>query len=170
MTDMAIERFREILSAYGCKEQNWPAAERKKANDFITADENARKLLEEMNSLDSILDLNDIAQPSNDLRSAILSDAVEILAVQKHPMRNMQWGEGRGLWSFIQTFMNELLPGTPAWQPVMMLFVVAMLGVSIGGYVNRHPEGDKELIAAFGGDYEIMDGEDYLQTFIGEDA
>jgi hypothetical protein len=53
---MKIERFRQILAAYGTREAQWPIDERNEALELVQTDAKCAQLLEAHRELDDVLD------------------------------------------------------------------------------------------------------------------
>ncbi|MBW2525156.1 MAG: hypothetical protein JRI23_13315 [Deltaproteobacteria bacterium] len=112
-----IERFQEILDAYGADSSAWPDDERQAAEAFAEEDAAGRAALAEAVALDELLGAAPSIQPSAALRRRVLEAAPE-------PRRS--WLEVLDRWTV------SLWPFTPRWQPAAALAAAAALGVVIG--------------------------------------
>ena len=70
---MTLDRFVAIVDAYGASPQRWPEAERDAAIAFMKATPEARRLAEEAEALDGLLDMPETAPVTRDLQDRILA-------------------------------------------------------------------------------------------------
>jgi hypothetical protein len=128
--DMTIDRFADILSAYGGSAARWPAEERARAERLLHRSSDARDLLETESRLDRMLDM--MAHPvpvDGTLRTQILDVAFG------HPAAAYARAasSGEGLWGRLKaawTHSGMLRPAGAA------LAASLMLGVVFGGMVG----------------------------------
>lgn len=66
LREMTLERFKEIVSAYGTISSHWPGEEREEAVKFAAANEDARSFNESLKNLDLALDELAIPQPATE--------------------------------------------------------------------------------------------------------
>ncbi len=114
---MSLERFEDLVDAYGASPDRWPADERKSGLALLASDAQAAQLCASAEALDDLLDAAPKEEPSAALRSRILAAA---------PERPLTWHER------LDRFTEQLWPFTPRWQPAMGLATAALLGVVVG--------------------------------------
>jgi hypothetical protein len=107
--DMNIERFRELVAAYGGEIRQWPIDEREPARRLVEHNAEARALASEASALDAVLDRASRPLASPGLKAAILAGAT---------------GSRRRLAS--------AWPFRTMWKPAMALAMAAMLGLTVG--------------------------------------
>lgn len=71
--EIALERLREIVEAYGASPGRWPAAERQAAGALLAASAKARALLDEAASIDALLDMAPLEAPSIALTERLMA-------------------------------------------------------------------------------------------------
>jgi hypothetical protein len=77
MTEMKLERLREILDAYGADARRWPEAERGAALELVARGGKARALRDDAARLDALLDMAPaVALQLDALRVAVAADNV----------------------------------------------------------------------------------------------
>jgi len=93
---MSLERFRELLDAYGAESARWPVEEREAALLLAAGSEEARRLRKEAKRLDSLLDRSVSPKPSAELIARVMSGIPSRRASSAR-----RWGIGfaRALWS-----------------------------------------------------------------------
>ena len=77
-TRMNIERFTEIVEAYGAEPDRWPETERAAAVEFAAIESAALKVLEQEQGLDLALASVERIEPSSQLVESILADAANV--------------------------------------------------------------------------------------------
>lgn len=109
---MNIERFQQILDAYGSREDNWPREERQAAQLLLQSNTECVSLLRRYHSVDDYLDEYVPRVPSA-LRQEIL---------QRLPG------------SIIDTIVNWLIPDVRSdfWRPVIAGSLPLVMGVMLG--------------------------------------
>lgn len=109
---MNIERFQQILDAYGSREDNWPREERQAAQLLLQSNTECVSLLRRCHSVDDYLDEYVPRVPSA-LRQKIL---------QRLPG------------SIIDTIVNWLIPDVRSdfWRPVIAGSLPLVMGVMLG--------------------------------------
>ena len=109
---MNIERFQQILDAYGSREDNWPREERQAAQLLLQSNTECVSLLRRCHSVDDYLDEYVPRVPSA-LRQKIL---------QRLPG------------SIIDTIVNWLIPDVRSdfWRPVIAGSLLLVMGVMLG--------------------------------------
>ena len=68
---MNIQRFKELIEAYGTRSERWPEADRHAALIFLESDRDAIEIINELRRLDEALDADIVAQSTN-LKADIL--------------------------------------------------------------------------------------------------
>lgn len=106
---MQLERFRDLVDAYGARPTRWPEAERASAVALLQGSAEAQALLREANRLDQVLDRAPKLEPSAALFGKVLAGRQDTAG----------WWRG-------------LLGAIPVWQPAMALFLAAVLGLGLG--------------------------------------
>lgn len=109
---MNIDRFTQILEAYGTREANWPEDERHDAMRLLQSSDSCSALLQSHQSLDDLLD---DYQP----RASLLSSR-HILRCLPQPL--------------IDRFISWLIPGQGEnlWRPLLAGTLPLVVGVIIG--------------------------------------
>jgi hypothetical protein len=74
---MGLDRFRELLDAYGAEPGRWPANERGPAAMLLAQDMEAARLLEQAAAIDAMLDRATFAPPVIDAERLIASITAE---------------------------------------------------------------------------------------------
>jgi hypothetical protein len=70
---VTLERLEQLLDAYGAEPSRWPDAERAAAEQLISSDGEAQKLLMQARSLDDLLDLSELPDAASaGLRARVL--------------------------------------------------------------------------------------------------
>jgi len=75
MTDMDLNRFEDLVAAYGATPNRWPEDERDAAEAFARSDPRARALLADADSIDALLFAHKVAEPSRTLRTMVIEGA-----------------------------------------------------------------------------------------------
>ncbi|HOT09860.1 MAG TPA: hypothetical protein PK710_08825 [Polyangiaceae bacterium] len=120
-----LDRFAELVEAYGANPKRWPEDERDAALMWLESSEDARRLVEEANHLDRWLESAGSITPSPALKGRIMAQMPRVSEVPLSPW--MRWVE-------------RIWPFGPTWQPVAALVAAAMLGVTFGVVM---PESDE---------------------------
>ena len=134
---MTLERFKQIVEAYGAAADRWPADERDAAVAFAAQNPAAAAVLEQERLLDAALGSVGDIMPSAQLSEAILSDAAEVLGPVAGPEpssdKQTGWLDGvRGLLGDIDK-MDWSLKGLV--QPGAVLACAALAGLVTGAYL-----------------------------------
>jgi hypothetical protein len=115
--EVDLDRFAELVDAYGAEPSAWPERERPGALRLLEHSEEAVRLLEEAAELDSWLaDVVEV-EPSMALRDRIL-DAT--------PRPRRTWAER---WAHVA---EAVWPFGPSWQPATALAASVVLGLTFG--------------------------------------
>ena len=124
---MSLERFTAIVEAYGGSPARWPDAERAAAIAFLNGSIDAKRLVDEAESLDSLLDMPETAPATRDLQD-------RILAAMPRPARVGRDALARGFdWS--------------RWVPAAAVTCSLVLGAVVGSQVPRMVGLDDETLA-----------------------
>ncbi len=115
---MTLERFSQILDAYGAAPLRWPAKERHAAQTFSAMDTRAAALLREVEALDHILD-------QAPLHAASAALVERILAKAPAPSR-------------VAIIWNELFPRAPLWAPALGAVTAIMMGAGLQAAALDH--------------------------------
>lgn len=107
---MTLERFREIVEAYGAAPQRWPASERAAAEALVRQNHDAKVLLAREADLDGLLGRYRLASPDSALISAVIASAPPF---QKSPLGYVLKGLG---------FIGAGLAGAIAGAFLMMIY------------------------------------------------
>jgi len=107
--DMKLERFAEIIDAYGGDPLRWPEAERLAAQGLAARDPRAGAMLAEAEALDALFD----AAPDHAPGDALTA---RILARRPRP----------SLW-------REMFPNVGVWKPALGFAMALAVGVGIQG-------------------------------------
>jgi hypothetical protein len=90
---MGLERFQELIDAYGAEPSRWPLAERAGAEALLANDAQARALVADAAALDALLDAAEAApEPSDLLRHRVLRAAPRARAA----ISRFGWASGAG--------------------------------------------------------------------------
>ncbi len=124
---ITLDRFREIVGAYGAAAHRWPVAECAAALALVAENAEARALLDDALQLDLMLDAAPAAEPASDLLIARIM-AARPRAVVPPRASVVQSVPRRGLLSLLQV----LWPYGSAAFPAGALAASIMLGVGFG--------------------------------------
>ncbi|WP_428246604.1 hypothetical protein [Ferrovibrio sp.] len=120
---MNLDRFAEIVAAYGADPALWPAAERPAAEALAQASSEARRLLEQAAPLDALLRQASDAKPGADLAARIMASLPAQKAVRRvSAQRISAWAE----------FSMALFPFRAAWPQFAVLALALSLGIGAG--------------------------------------
>jgi hypothetical protein len=118
---MNLEKFTQVIEAYGSRPSNWPDPVKKACMSFLNAHASAQNLLEQHQRLESMLD--EITAPSfPGLQSKVLS--------QQLPQQPV---------SALDSVINWLLPtnlGLQLWRPVAAACLPLVFGIMVGNYFS----------------------------------
>ncbi|MZR30017.1 hypothetical protein [Sneathiella litorea] len=107
-----LERFKEVVEAYGAREEAWPVKDVQMMKRLQASSDVARSLLRQEQKFDQLLD--DLAQPatySSDLLGRVLVSSEDI-----NP----------------GPFLKSLWPFGSIWQPAAGMAMAACLGILLG--------------------------------------
>lgn len=127
---MGLERFQELVDAYGADPQRWPQAERVAAEALLAAEPQAQLIQKAAAELDALLGSVVMPDPSEVLRHRVLRAAPRKPAV----IGRLGWVSGAG------------------WAAAAAAGV--LVGVSVGEQINQVWQADAvlEQAAAWGAD------------------
>jgi hypothetical protein len=119
-TAMTLNRFSQLVAAYGGESQHWPLEEQVAAAQLLKISAEARQLQQAALNLDKLLNQVNTVPPSLKLRNQILA----AMPPPKQPDFDIwQW-------------LSELLLGTTLrehiWRPAITLLIPLLLGVVMG--------------------------------------
>lgn len=141
---MTLERFKDLVAAYGADPARWPERERVAALDLLERIPEARRLMEEASAIDRLLDLSPTTAVTPELQARILA--------QLHARTGVRSG--------IAGFLAALLPGRPAWVPAAALMASLALGLGVGTFapsiagLDGDSAHDAALLAMTGADFD----------------
>lgn len=118
---MGLERFEQLLDAYGADPRRWPQAERAAAEALLAGSADARARVEAAAELDGLLGLTTTIEPSDLLRQRVLRAAPKGGAA----ISRFGWFSGAG------------------WAAAAAAGV--LVGVSVGQQINRAWQADEVL-------------------------
>lgn len=96
---MLLERFRELMDAYGGDPRRWPPAERASAAELLAQSPEARALLAEAATLDRFLDRAPPMTPATlDAERLITRTTAAAQERPAVPLAGVMRPAGRGLW------------------------------------------------------------------------
>jgi hypothetical protein len=120
---MNLDRFAEIVAAYGADPALWPAAERRAAEALAQASSEARRLLDQAAPLDHLLRQAAMPQPSADLAQRIMARLPTRVAAHRVSGRRLSaWKE----------FSLAAFPFRAAWPQFAVLALALSLGIGAG--------------------------------------
>lgn len=125
---MTIERFSQLLDAYGGDAKRWPTEERATALQLLEQSNEARQLQQSALTLDNLLDSVPISSSSTMLRKRILAKI--------HPMTS----QTQDAWQWLVQLMIGTTPREHIWRPAVTLGIPLLLGIVIGLNLAPLPE------------------------------
>ncbi len=156
-----LKRFAELVSAYGARQERWPAAERAWASSLPRTSPEARRLVAEAAEVDGWLDSLMVPPASPELQARILADAPAFARGGRHKS-----APPSVLAEAVQQLRGRLAANPlfrPAVRPFYAVAVAALAGLLLGwgGVFSRTvtPGEEAEIVAmAFlGGGLERYD-------------
>lgn len=115
--DIDLDRFLELVEAYGAEPERWPEGERAGALALLATSPEARAACREAAALDGLLDELRGFRPSTVLTARVLAAA---------PAKPAKPG------SVLSAVLRSLWPARPIWQPAGGLAAAALLGLAVG--------------------------------------
>lgn len=139
---MNLDRFKQILDAYGTNPNRWPEEERESALVFSTGNPQAYQLTLEYKMLDETLDSYDAPLPNPDMTSLITGKLSGMLSNNKDSGNAEDW---------LDSVFGWLIPSADQiklhiWRPVAAASFVFVVGISIGMNVGTATEADTNNI------------------------
>ncbi len=118
---MNLDRFAELLAAYGTNPAQWPQDERAAAEALAQASSTARQLLQEAEALDALL-MQRAPMPafSPDLAARILAQLPPPVIAKAAPA--VSW----------QDFIAALFPFRAAWPQFAAMALALSIGIGLG--------------------------------------
>jgi len=131
-----LQRFSQIINAYGAKTESWPAEERHEAAEFLRRNNEARNLIKAEMLLDQQLD--DYSLGDIDV-NWLTNNIVTTIAAQTQSdlQSELRSKEPTTLSGFLDRLLDWLLPVEPIqfWRPALAaslpLIVGGLLGMTI---------------------------------------
>ncbi len=123
---ISVERFEQLLAAYGAAPEHWPETERSAAQRLLDESAAARRLLAHAAALDALLDHAAIEPPSPLLRAQVL------MAAPRAPRR--RWAYAMGVAVPLAAAAAVILWLVGARQPVDR--VATVTDVQVGEYTS----------------------------------
>ncbi len=124
---MSLDRFAELVGAYGASPARWPAAERAAAVALMKASAAARRLAEDADRLDRLLDSPETAPATRVLQERLLATFA---------------GRGR-----VRATISFAGYAPARWLPAGALACSLLLGIAMGTQVPRLAELDDDALA-----------------------
>lgn len=126
---MTLERFKQIIEAYGTRPEHWPADEREAARHLAQDSSEAQAWLAQFSTLDDWLDTDlengrdiDMAPLVGDLRARLL----ETLPPQNRPRRPL-------LDRFIEWLLPDAITPAEMFRPALLAAMPLIVGVIFSG-------------------------------------
>jgi hypothetical protein len=138
--EIAIERLREIVDAWGASPSRWPEAERGPAEALLARSVDARRLVDEAARLDALLDAAPVEAPSGALIARLMAARPRPVAGAPSVARAPR-GRWRGL-------IDAVWPYGSAAIPAGTLAASIMLGVMVGSTADLSPLTETETTVA----------------------
>ena len=126
---MNIQRFRELIEAYGTRSERWPEADRPAALIFLEADRDAIAITNELRRLDEALDADIVAQSTN-LKADILHQ-ISLTTVNRAEQN--QDDLFSTLWRWLGPYANGSFV---IWRPAIAACIPLLAGVYLGSVVE----------------------------------
>ena len=121
---LSLDRFAELVDAYGAKPERWPEAERPGALALLNDSAQARALREQAAALDTLLD-----QAVVPATSPALADRILAMAPSPAPLSSAR---KQGLAGRIRHWLRLELPEAADWRGAAALAASLLVGVALG--------------------------------------
>lgn len=150
--DMTLQRFAELVDAYGADARRWPLAERAAAQALRASDPAAAALQQQAAMLDAMLDADVVAPASHTARRVLMA-----ALPARGPACATRW--------------QELLALLGGWRIALPALAVALVaGVNIGatvgsGVLSADTSADTSSAGGTAADGEARDDSGYRQGF-----
>jgi hypothetical protein len=129
---MQLNRFTQIVEAYGSQPQHWPQAERQAASLFAEQQPEAQRLLARHDDLDRRLNAATVA-PLNGLEARIFARVIGSSTTQS----DVQTTKNNGLLShFLNWLMTPQTLPSLLWRPGLVAAIPLLIGLFIGSNLN----------------------------------
>ena len=137
-TAMTLNRFSQLVAAYGGESQRWPLEEQIAAAQLLKTSAEARQLQQAAMNLDKLLNQVTTVPPSLKLRHQILA----AIPPPKQPDLD--------IWQWLSELLLGTTLGEHIWRPAITLLIPLLLGVVMGFSLasstnNTSGEVDEEL-------------------------
>jgi len=126
---MNIQRFKELIEAYGTRSERWPEADRNAALIFLQGDRDAIEIVKELRSLDEALDADLVAQPTN-LKLDILNQ-ISVTTVNRAEKKQADLFSK--LWYWLGPYANGSFV---IWRPAIVACIPLLAGVYLGSVID----------------------------------
>ena len=133
MKQVTEERLLTIIEAYGANAARWPEAERDGALSALARSERCQQALREAQSLDEVLVMGRVEEPSSDLMVQVLASAADL------PSHTTEAGPSRKLWQrwLGATAVGVLKPPSrlslsTLLRPAALMLIAGVIGIGIG--------------------------------------
>ena len=126
---MTIERFSQLLEAYGGNAKRWPIEEQFAALKLLEQSVEARRLQQSALTLDNLLNRVQISPPTAALRKRILAKV--------YPLTS----QAQDAWQWFLQLIVGTTPREHVWRPAVALATPLLLGIVIG-WLTPLPEYD----------------------------
>ncbi len=133
-TTMTIERFSQLLEAYGGNAKRWPIEEQLAALNLLEQSVEARRLQQSSLTLDRLLNSVQISPPSRMLQERILA--------QVQPLTS----QAQDVWQWFIQLIVGTTPSEHFWRPAVALAIPLLLGIVIGLNLASIPTDDNDWI------------------------
>lgn len=133
-TTMTIERFSQLLEAYGGNAKRWPIEEQLAALNLLQQSVEARRLQQSSLTLDRLLNSVQISPPSRMLQERILA--------QVQPLTS----QAQDVWQWFIQLIVGTTPSEHFWRPAVALAIPLLLGIVIGLNLASIPTDDNDWI------------------------
>ena len=146
---LSLERFADLVDAYGARPERWPAAERPAALALLTDSGEARALRDQAETVDTLLDQALVQDPSPALAERILAAAPLYSSSAMGPTVR------EGITDRVRHWLRRTLPKTTDWRDVTALATSLLVGVALGyltplaGNADGWTEAELQAVDAF---------------------
>ncbi len=131
-TMITIERFSQLLDAYGGDAKRWPLEERAAAFKLLEVSSEARRLQQSALTLDNLLDRIQISSPTMVLRNRIIAKI------------HNSTKQSKDAWQWLVEWLLGTTPLEHILRPAFALTIPFLLGITIGLNLTPLPEIDKQ--------------------------
>jgi hypothetical protein len=116
----SLQRFIEVLDAYGSDHNQWPVEEQEQLALLLARSDHARQLLEETAKLDAMLDQFTVPEMGQEIRNRVINAI---------PFGKSGW---------VERFLDWLFPAGPGagpellWRPALAVTLPLLVGFALG--------------------------------------